>query len=252
MKLDVLSTARVGVAGWSVPGALGDQFPAGGSHLERYAARLDTVEINSSFYRPHRRTTYARWAASVPSGFRFAVKLPRAITHERRLAGCADLLARFADEVGGLGAKRGPVLVQLPPSFVLAADLAGGFFEQLGSIIGGSLVCEPRHASWFTAEADAMLRRLRVGRVAADPAPVAGAARTGGWEGLAYLRLHGSPRIYWSAYDAPAIENHARSVAELAAGGAEVWTIYDNTAAGAAPADALSLVARLSAKSRGS
>ncbi len=247
-----MSIASVGVAGWSVPGALNDRFPAGGSHLERYAARFDAVEINSSFYRPHRRATYARWAASVPAGFRFAVKLSKAITHVRRFADCADLLARFAGEVDGLGAKRGPVLVQLPPSFAFAADLASGFFEQLGSIVGGPLVCEPRHASWFGAEADAILRQHRVGRVAADPAPVAGAASTGGWEGLAYLRLHGSPRIYWSAYDKLAIENHARLVEESAARGAEVWAIYDNTAAGAAPVDAMSLLARLTAKRSGS
>ena len=247
-----MSIARVGVAGWSVPGALNDQFPGGGSHLERYASRFDAVEINSSFYRPHRRATYARWAASVPAGFRFAVKLPKTITHERRFADCADLLARFAEEVDGLGAKRGPVLVQLPPSFAFTADLASGFFEQLGCIVGGSLVCEPRHASWFDTEADAMLRHHRVGRVAADPAPVRAAARTGGWEGLAYLRLHGSPRIYWSAYDGLAIENHARLVAELVARGAEVWAIYDNTAAGAAPVDASSLLACLTATRSGS
>ncbi len=244
-----MSIARVGVAGWSVPEALRDEFPIGGSHLERYASRFDAVEINSSFYRPHRCATYARWAASVPAGFRFAVKLPKTITHERRFADCADLLARFAGEVEGLGAKRGPVLVQLPPSFALAAGLADDFFAQLASVVGGALVCEPRHASWFNAEADAILRRHRVGRVGADPAPVVAAARTGGWEGLAYFRLHGAPRIYWSAYDAAAIEDHARHIATLAAHGAEVWTIYDNTAAGAAPADALSLLARLTAES---
>lgn len=237
--------ARVGVAGWSVPATLSDRFQDGGSHLERYASRFDAVEINSSFYRPHRRATYARWAASVPFGFRFAVKLPRSITHERRFVDCADLLARFADEVGGLGAKRGPVLVQLPPSFSFAADLANGFFAQLGSLVGGALVCEPRHASWFETMADAMLCRHRVGRVAADPAPVAAAAHTGGWGGLAYTRLHGSPRIYWSAYDAAAIQAQARRIKERAARKAEVWTIYDNTAAGAAPADALKLLARL-------
>ncbi len=141
------------------------------------------------------------------------------------------------------------MLVQLPPSFAYAAGPADDIFAQLGSLVGGALVCEPRHASWFAAEADAMLRRHRVGRVAADPARVAAAARTGGWEGLAYYRLHGAPRIYWSAYEASAIEEHARGVATLAARGAEVWTIYDNTAAGAAPADALSLLARLTAGS---
>ena len=73
-----------------------------GSHLERYGAILDAVEINSSFYRPHRTATYERWAASVPEDFRFAVKVPKAITHERRLKDVGDLLDRFLSEVGGL------------------------------------------------------------------------------------------------------------------------------------------------------
>ncbi|WP_174273717.1 DUF72 domain-containing protein, partial [Sphingomonas bacterium] len=190
--------ARTGTAGWSIPAALADRFPADGSHLERYARRLNAVEINSSFYRPHRRATYARWAASVPPGFRFAVKLPKAISHERRLEDCAELLARFAEEVDGLGEKRGPLLLQLPPSFAFAPITAERFFVLAAGCLGGAMVCEPRHPSWFTAEADALLAGHRIARVAADPALVPAAADPGGWRGLTYRRLHGSPRIYWS------------------------------------------------------
>ena len=75
----------IGTAGWSLPGAHFGLFPRDGSHLERYATRFSCVEINSSFYRPHRQETYARWAASVPENFRFAVKMPRTITHHARL-----------------------------------------------------------------------------------------------------------------------------------------------------------------------
>lgn len=78
-------------------------------------------------------------------------------------------------------------------------------------------------------------------RVAADPPPVTGADRAGGWTGVRYARLHGAPRIYWSDYDAPAIERHAAA----ARTSGESWTIYDNTAAGAAPADALALLTQL-------
>ncbi len=70
----------------------GAAFPVHGSHLERYAAALNAVEINSSFYRPHRLATYERWAASVPEEFQFAVKIPKAITHEQRLKGDIALL----------------------------------------------------------------------------------------------------------------------------------------------------------------
>ena len=235
---------RVGVAGWSVPSAMADRFPATGSHLERYAARFDAVEINSSFYRPHRRATYARWAAGVPDDFRFAVKLPKEITHERRLVACADLLDSFADAVGGLGAKRGPVLVQLPPSLAFVPDAAEAFLAACDATVGGPLVCEPRHPSWFGTEAEALLVRRRVARVAADPAPVPAAARPGGWNGLGYARLHGSPTTYWSAYGA-AVAGHARAAATAAETASETWVIYDNTAAGAAPEDALALMERL-------
>src|SRR5882757_9365764 len=111
---------RIGTAEWNVPSLYLDQVPPGGSHLERYARSLNAVEINSSFYRPHRRTTYRRWARSVPDDFRFAVKVPKAITHEASLADCHALLDRFVDEVTGLGDKLGVLLVQLPPKSALS------------------------------------------------------------------------------------------------------------------------------------
>ena len=78
------SSIRVGCAGWSIPREHADRFPEEGSHLARYAGRFPAVEINSSFYKPHRPATYARWAASVPADFRFSVKVPKLATHERR------------------------------------------------------------------------------------------------------------------------------------------------------------------------
>ncbi|HEY9423039.1 MAG TPA: DUF72 domain-containing protein, partial [Thermoanaerobaculia bacterium] len=75
----------VGCAGWSLPRAEQAEFPETGSHLERYASRFGAVEINSSFHRPHRPATYARWSASVPASFRFSVKVPKTITHGLRL-----------------------------------------------------------------------------------------------------------------------------------------------------------------------
>lgn len=192
---------RIGTAAWALPRTVRDAFPPGASNLARYAARFDCTEINSSFYRPHRPATYARWAASVPAHFRFAVKLPRAITHVARLGDCEPLLTGFAEQIAGLGEKRGPILVQLPPTLAFDMSVAAPFLAQLGTILGGQIVCEPRHASWFEREADTLLVEHRVARVAADPPGVPAAARPGGWHGLAYFRLHGSPRPYWSSYD---------------------------------------------------
>src|ERR1700735_1146646 len=107
---------RIGCAGWNVPKQHMAVFSAAGSHLHRYARQFNAVEINSSFYRPHRRSTYERWAASVPKDFRFSAKLPRAITHHARLADPEAALDVFAAEVLGLGEKLGPLLAQLPPS----------------------------------------------------------------------------------------------------------------------------------------
>src|SRR4051812_9584355 len=92
-----------GCAGWTIPRDAAAAFPADGSHLARYAAVFNAVEINSSFYRAHRAATYARWADSVPGDFRFSVKLPRAITHDAGLRGVHALLDQFAAEAGQLG-----------------------------------------------------------------------------------------------------------------------------------------------------
>src|SRR4051812_1797985 len=142
----------VGTAGWSIPAAQADRFPGEGSHLQRYSQRLPAVEINSSFYRPHRASTYERWAASVPTDFRFAVKIPKEVTHTRRLANTAEPLARFLEEVRLLGPKLGPLLIQLPPSLLFREDLAVDFLRHLRNSFAGDLACEPRHPSWFTDE----------------------------------------------------------------------------------------------------
>ncbi|WP_254063208.1 DUF72 domain-containing protein [Caulobacter sp. S45] len=232
----------VGVAGWTIPAPIADRFDHGGSHLERYASRFNAVEINSSFYRPHRRSTYERWAASVPDRFRFAVKLPKTITHEHRLCDCSALLERFAGEVIGLGGKRGPILVQLPPSLGFEFAAAQRFLTEARHVLGGAIVCEPRHMTWFSEEADALLAAEQVARVVADPAVTPAGSSPGGWRRLAYFRLHGSPRIYWSDYPDATINRQAMFVRNLSTAGHDVWTIFDNTATGRAPVNALALV----------
>jgi hypothetical protein len=104
----------VGTAAWAIPKQYQDAFPTDGSHLVRYASRFDGVEINSSFYRPHRLSTYQRWADDVPEHFRFAVKMPKTITHEGRLRDVDEPLQRFLSEIAGLGPKLGPVLIRVP------------------------------------------------------------------------------------------------------------------------------------------
>lgn len=232
---------RIGCAGWSLPRDQWPHFPAEGSHLERYAARFDAVEIDTSFYRPHRLETYARWADSTPVHFRFAVKLPKTITHERQLV---DAMAPFDDflaQAAGLSDKLGCLLVQLAPRLVFDAAVARRFLGGVRQRHAGPVALEPRHASWFTSEADALLAEHRVGRVLADPVLHDGAAAPGGWPGLVYLRMHGTPRVYWSAYDDASLARVAQRLREARNAGAECWCVLDNTAGGAAAGNALTL-----------
>src|ERR1051325_1645529 len=120
----VPGTLLVGCAGWSVPKADAAAFPVDGSHLERYAATFPAVEINTSFYRPHKPATYPKWAACVPEDFRFSVKVPRAITHDARMENVEQQLVQFAHEAGELGEKLGCLLVQLPPKFGFVDETA--------------------------------------------------------------------------------------------------------------------------------
>ena len=233
---------RVGTAGWAIPRDEAHRFPTDGSGLARYAARFNAVEINSTFYRSHRASTYARWVETTPPDFRFAVKLPRAITHEARLVEAAPQVKAFRAEAIQLGEKLGPLLVQLPPSLAFDAAVADRFFGDLRDVWPEAIVCEPRHASWFEVDADALLCAYRIGRVAADPPPHPAAAVPGGWKAMRYWRLHGSPQMYFSAYDEPALRLLARDVC---AGEDETWCMFDNTASGAAAANALSLQAML-------
>lgn len=239
---------RVGTAAWSIPRAVAESFPGAGSHLTRYARVLNCAEINTSFYRSHRPEVYARWAAQTPAGFRFAVKLPRTITHDNRLRASRAALQRFMAEVAGLGDRLGVLLVQLPPSLVFEARPVRTFFGLLAGMFDGAVVCEPRHASWFEPAADRLLVKLRVGRVAADPARHSGAEVPGGWLGPAgdgagaviYYRWHGSPRIYFSAYGDEWLQSRADELRRWP-DTAERWCIFDNTASGAAASDALRL-----------
>jgi uncharacterized protein YecE (DUF72 family) len=232
---------RIGTAAWSIPKQHAAAFPPTGSHLERYAQRLNAVEINTSFYRPHRRTTYERWAASVPDSFSFAVKAPQEITHDRRLAGTDAVLNRFLAEIGSLGAKLGPLLFQFPPKFTFDPVVTDAFLTGLRKRFAGDVVCEPRHPTWFTAEADDMLTRHRIARVVADPPVVPQAAEPGGWRDLLYVRLHGAPRIYYSDYEPDRLAQVAQEITEAAEAGRKVWCIFDNTALGHAVGNALAV-----------
>ena len=230
----------IGCAGWNIPRQSIPHFEREGTHLERYSRTFNCCEINSSFYRPHRYSTWERWSASVPKGFRFSVKVPRTITHDVELNCKPEDLAAFLKQVSFLGQKLGPLLVQLPPRSAFNYVIAKRFFALFRERHDGDIVLEARHGSWFDTEADDLLKKFTIAGVAADPACVPRAAQPSGHGQVYYFRLHGSPRRYYSSYPMSFLKAMAGRMVELAKK-AQVWCIFDNTAAGFAALNALEL-----------
>jgi uncharacterized protein YecE (DUF72 family) len=238
------SNIRIGTAGWTLPKQHAHHFPAEGSHLERCAAGFNCVEINSSFHRPHMLKTWQRWAASTPPDFRFAVKMPKQITHQAKLVNTGGAIQTFLDQARGLGEKLGPILIQLPPKQAFDEGLAHEFLTTYRELAPEDItVLEPRHASWFTPAVDRFLRDFAISRVAADPpkgSPLA--AKPGGLQTLRYYRLHGAPRTYYSEYTKASLKSFATTLREeTATATRETWVIFDNTALGHATENALTL-----------
>ncbi len=225
---------RVGTAGWSLPTKPSSQ----GSHLYHYSRELLCTEINSTFYRPHRASTWARWSAETPPDFRFSIKAPRSITHEAKLGDTESLLQAFLKQIEPIQAKLGPILFQLPPSLGFDPAVAEEFLATVRRLYQGKAALEPRHAGWFTAMADALLRNYSIARVAADPAKGAPeAAEPGADLSVVYYRMHGAPRIYYSNYEDDFL---ARLAARVHAH-KNAWVIFDNTALSHAYPNALLL-----------
>jgi uncharacterized protein YecE (DUF72 family) len=223
--------AIIGTAGWSIPRTVAQHFPAEGAALARYASVFNGVEINSTFYRRHKPITFARWADSVPASFRFAVKFPKQITHVLKLKAAEDASRLFLQDIAPLGEKLGPILCQLPPSLVFDPATAGAYLAFMRSVHSGEIVVEPRHTSWVTEEAVALLSRLAIVQVFADPSPIAASeART-----QRYMRLHGKPKVYYSSYGDAELRAFETMLST------DSWCIFDNTASGAAIDNALTM-----------
>lgn len=230
----------IGTAGWSIPRDLASEFPAEGSSLSRYSAIFNVAEINSTFHRAHRQSTWERWRDSVPPSFRFSVKVPKLITHDRKLVDCDALMDGFLSEANRLDEKLAVLLVQLPPKLAFDQEIAAPFFARLRSRTNVRIACEPRHPSWFGAEPSKLLEHFEVARVAADPPVCESASTPGGWMGLSYWRLHGSPNMYRSSY-MDRLQIYATKLKDGLRKRSEVWCIFDNTASSAGAGDALAL-----------
>jgi uncharacterized protein YecE (DUF72 family) len=233
----------IGTAGWVVPAQDRSPHQSGHTHLHDYSRSFNAVEINSSFKQSHRRETYERWATETPEPFRFAVKLPRTVTHDSGLRGCRRELELFVTAAAGLGKKLAVLLTQLPPSLEFNARVARSFFEQLSGSTSAVLVCEARHPSWFSPKASEILLAWDIHRVIADPIVVPMESHSAAGR-FVYHRLHGSPRVYYSAYSETYLTDMARRLDRFQSRGSG-WCIFDNTAAGEAWPNGRLLRARL-------
>lgn len=224
----------IGLAGWSeAVSKHRDHFPGAGSGLTRYAETFDMVEVNASFYRAVRAETFASWAEQTPEDFRFSVKINRAVTHAARLSANAKL-EQALEPMMSLGVKLAAVLIQLPPTLVHDLERDAAFLTRLRGIYAGMVAWEPRHPSWDDPQAAALLGDSGVTRVRTE-IPEPGAEQQAGG---AYVRLHGTPRRYYSAYssaDLTALATWLRATPP------PTITIFDNTASSAGVRNALEL-----------
>lgn len=266
---------RVGISGWSYPVWRGSFYPPGlpqRRELEYAGQRMDSVEINGSFYSLQRPTSYRAWYEQTPPGFLFAVKGGRFITHMKKLVGVETALANFfASGVLALADKLGPLLWQLPPNLGFDPARLEAFFALLPRTTTEAARLAGRHDErlaedrcWLTTDAERPLRHALEVRheTFRDPAfpdllrghdialVVADTARR--WpllldvtSDLVYVRLHGAEELYMSGYDDPLLDLWADRVRGWRDSGHDVVVYFDNDGKVRAPFDAMALAARL-------
>jgi len=232
---------RIGTSGWVYPHWRRRFYPQGlpqSRWLVYYAERFNTVELNSPFYRQPERATFERWRRAVPDDFVYAVKLNRFLTHMKRLKVDRAMVARSYDPMAGLGPKAAVVLVQLPERFRFDAERVTRFFAAVAPRRKRHAV-EPRHSSWLTDDAIAVLRARRVALCVIDAPnwPTRGAVTAD----FVYLRFHGQTRLYGSSYDDAALRGWAERICAWRDAGLDVYAYFNNDERAYAPRDALRL-----------
>ena len=282
---------RVGLSGWSYSSWKGNFYPVGlkeRDFLSHVGSHFSTVEINGTFYSLQKPQSFATWSRQVPDDFVFAVKGGRYITHLKRLRNAETAVANFfASGVLTLGGKLGPLLWQLPPQLAFDAALIEGFLELLPRTVGEAVALaarrdprvvpeinvggsgkqvlrhafEVRHSSFLVPEFIALLRTHNAALVFADSGsdwPYAEDLTAD----FAYVRLHGTPKLYRSQYEEGALRFWGDRIAKWSAGQQpsdaavvgsvspdgnprDVFVYFDNDAEGHAPFDAMRLSALL-------
>lgn len=240
---------NIGTSGWSYPwkGLFYPETLKPAEYLGFYAQQFTCTEINSSFYNYPMERTIEKWLAATPPDFKFAPKLNREITHERRFVDVEEPLEKFMSRFRIMGERLGPVLIQIAASFRFQATVAEHFFALLHrSYPGLAFAFEPRHESWFGAESLALLGRYGIALVMASSgqrfpeAPL----RT---SKLLYCRLHGAEKLYDSSYKDEKLQEYAHLIRDQLKAGRPGWVFFNNTMRGQAIGDARRLEKMLEA-----
>jgi len=228
-------TAWIGTSGWTYDDWRGTFYPDGTPRrrwLAYYATRFPTVEVNGTFYRLPSTATVRRWAASVPDGFRFAIKVSRYLTHVRRLResdGVTTLLARLEPLEGRLA----PFLVQLPPRFLPDAERLVRFLDAFD---GMQVAVEPRDVRWFAPEIRRSLEAHGAALVWSDYP----GSESPPWitADFLYVRRHGTSGRFAGRYGTERLRSLATQIEET---GRPSYCYFNNDIGGAAPLDAAEL-----------
>jgi uncharacterized protein YecE (DUF72 family) len=238
---------RVGCSGWDYPHWRGVFYPEDlprAAWFGHYAARFDTVEINSSFYRLPAASVVERWRAQAPAGFTYALKASRYLTHMRKLKEPEAPLERIMSVARGLGDHLGPILYQLPPRWRLDVARLDRFLASLPS--GYLHVLEVRDPTWLVDEARARLDTAGVGFCVHDAAGIEVPRWVTGE--VVYLRLHGAREGLRAGYPDGVLDDWAGWLGGVSGRGRPAFVYFNNDQGGHAVTDAGRLAARLAAR----
>jgi uncharacterized protein YecE (DUF72 family) len=222
-------TVDIGTSGWSYDHWDGVLYPPGTPQRERlahYVRRFGTVELNASFYRWPRDTSFASWRRRLPPGFRLSVKAPRGLTHAKRLYAPEPWVPRLTSAWHELGDRRAVLLVQLHPAHERDDARLEHFLAVLPSWM--RVAVEFRHPSWHTEEVFALLERHGAGYCVMSGARLPCVLRA--TAPFVYVRMHGPDpdHLYAGSYPDDDLRWWADRVGEWRAGGRDVLVYFNN------------------------
>jgi len=230
-------TVLVGTSGWQYRDWRGTFYPPGvpqSRWLDDYSSRFETVEVNNTFYRLPRATTFEKWHDGTPDDFVVALKASRYLTHIRRLHDPDDSVKLLLDRAKPLREKLGPVLVQLPPNLSVSVDALTETLDAFGDRV--RVAFEPRHRSWFDDAVYEVLAKHDAALCLTDrhsrPGPV---VRTASWF---YLRFHEGNASPHPCYGTRALKSWTERLRELWSASADGYVYFNNDGRACAPRDA--------------